>query len=205
VLVAESVLFAIGAPARCEDGICGRVTQVVVDPIRDRVTHIVVEPEHREGLGRLVPIDKAEPSAHEVRIKYTKAELDTLRKAEQTRFLPGVEGSFSYAPEEVLLWPYFGGNSTVPVTMDTLPAGDVAVSRGEEVHATDGRIGEVEGLIVDSRDHNLTHLVLKEGHLFGRKDVAIPIGSVKAVDEDGVQLSISKSDVEALPAVDFSR
>ena len=203
--MAETVPFTIGVPARCSDGICGRVTQVVVDPIKDVVTHLIVEPQHREGLGRLVPIDRAEAGAEEVRINCTRAELETLERAEETRFLPGVEGSFGYEPEEVQLWPYYGGNTTVPVTVDTLPAGEVGVRRGEEVHATDGRIGEVEGLIVDPRNHHVTHLLLKEGHLFGRKEVAIPIASVKAVDDTGVSLSVSKGEVEELPPVDFNR
>ena len=203
--MAETVPFTIGAPARCSDGICGRVTQVVLDPIKDEVTHLIVEPEHREGLGRLVPIVAAEAGPHEVRINLTTSQLEKLERAEQTHFLEGVEGSFGYEPEEILLWPYYGGNTTIPVTTDTLPPGEVAVRRGEDVHAVDGRIGEVEGLVVDPRSHHITHVILKEGHLFGRKDVAIAISSVKQVGEDGVRLSVSKSEIEALPAVDFDR
>ena len=111
-----------------------------------------------------------------------------------------------YEPDEVLLWPYFGGNATVPVVVDTLPIGEVAVQRGEEVHASDGRIGEVEGLVVDGGNHHVSHLVLKEGHLFGRKQVAIPIAAVKSVDDaDGVTLSITRHEVDDLPAVDLRR
>lgn len=203
--MSESVPFTIGVPARCTDGTCGRVAQVVIDPIKDEVTHLIIEPEHREGLGRLVPIENVEAGPEEVRIDCTTEELRKFRGAEQTHFLPGVEGTYAYAPEEVLLLPYFGGNTTVPVTVDTLPAGEVGVRRGEEVHATDGRIGEVEGLIIDARNHHVTHVLLKEGHLFGRKEVAIPIASVKAVEDDGVRLSMNKDEVEGLPAVDFNR
>jgi hypothetical protein len=51
----------------------------------------------------------------------------------------------------MLVWPYFGGNTTVPVTVDTLPRDEVSVRRGEDVHASDGRVGRVEGLVVDRR------------------------------------------------------
>lgn len=110
-----------------------------------------------------------------------------------------------YEPGETLLWLYFGGNVTLPVVVDTLPMGEVAVQRGEEVHASDGPVGEVDGLVVLGANYQVSHVVLKEGHLFGRKQVAIPIAAVKSVGEDGIRLSISKHDVDDLPAVEFHR
>jgi sporulation protein YlmC with PRC-barrel domain len=88
------------------------------------------------------------------------------------------------------------------VTYDRLPLGEVAVHRGEQVHATDGDIGRVQGLVIDPRDHHVTHVLLQEGHLWGRKDVAIPIGAVTGV-VDGIQLSITKDEVQDLPPVDI--
>jgi len=54
--MAETVQFTIGAEASCSDGACGEVTRVIVDPVAAAVAHLVVEPEHRRGLGRLVPL-----------------------------------------------------------------------------------------------------------------------------------------------------
>jgi hypothetical protein len=48
----------------------------------------------------------------------------------------------------------------------------------------------------------VTHVLLQEGHLWGRKEVAIPIGAVTRVD-DGIWLSITKQDVAGLPPVDI--
>jgi len=45
----------------------------------------------------------------------------------------------------------------------------------------------------------VTHVLLREGHLWGRKEVAIPIDAVASLD-DGVQLSFTKKQVEDLPA-----
>lgn len=195
--------FTMGAKARCADRDCGRVAQVVVDPIAGTVTHLIVEPGHRQGLGRLVPVEWAEPRDDHVDIRCTGAEFDALPIAEDVRFVESIEGHMGYGPEETLLWPYFGGNATVPVVVDTLPAGEVAVRRGEDVYASDGRIGEVEGLVVHAENHHASHIVLKEGHLFGRKQVAIPLAAVRAVEEHGIRLSMSKHDVEDLPAVDL--
>jgi sporulation protein YlmC with PRC-barrel domain len=72
------------------------------------------------------------------------------------------------------------------------------------VHATDGDIGRVEGLVIDPRNHHVTHVLLQEGHLWGRKEVAIPISAVATVD-DGIRLNIPKGDVQDLPPVDVDR
>ena len=54
-------------------------------------------------------------------------------------------------------------------------------------------------------------MLLQEGHLFGRKDVAIPISAVtqvdnnavEQVDNNGVQLNLTKQQVQDLPPVDI--
>jgi sporulation protein YlmC with PRC-barrel domain len=92
-------------------------------------------------------------------------------------------------------------NASRTVTSDKVPLGEVEVRRGEHVHATDGDIGQVQGLVIDPRDHHLTHVLLQEGHLWGRKEVAIPMSAVTGVD-DGVRLSITKQQVQDLPPVD---
>jgi hypothetical protein len=64
----------------------------------------------------------------------------------------------------------------------------------------DGEIGEVQGFLVDPGDHHVTHVMLKEGHLWGRKEVAIPVSAVTGTTE-GIQLNITKKQVEDLPPV----
>jgi sporulation protein YlmC with PRC-barrel domain len=80
--------------------------------------------------------------------------------------------------------------------------GEVAVRRGASVYATDGPIGEVQGLVINPANRHVTHVLLKEGHLWGRKEVAIPISAVTGV-EDGIRLSVTKRQVEDLPPVDI--
>jgi sporulation protein YlmC with PRC-barrel domain len=201
--------FTIGAAATCSDGPCGAVSRVVVDPVARELTHLVVEPEHRSGLGRLVPLQMADVKGDEVRLRYTLAEFDQLPSAEETDFLPGGSGYDAYEAHEAYYWPYFGleGGSDPQValasaveTRDMLPPGEVGVQRGETVHASDGEIGKVEGLVVDSAQGHVTHVLLQEGHLWGRKQVAIPIGSVEKID-GGITVNLTKHEIEALPAV----
>jgi hypothetical protein len=86
------------------------------------------------------------------------------------------------------------------VTYDTLPAGEAAVRGGEHVHTTDGDIGQIQGLVIDSGSHQVTHVLLEEGHVFGRKIVAIPVGAVTGAGQNAIQLSITKQQVKDLPS-----
>ena len=74
--------------------------------------------------------------------------------------------------------------------------------RNERVFATDGEIGRVEGLVIDPRNHHVSHVLLQEGHLFGRREVTVPIGAITVTRvEDSVQLNITKQQVASLPPV----
>lgn len=206
--------FTIGSSATCTDGPCGKVTKVVVDPVARSLTHLVVEPEHRAGLGRLVPLDHIDVGADGIELRYTLDEFDALPHAEENDFLPGGSGYADYEAHEAYYWPYFGieggpdplvANASAIVTHDTLPPGEVGVRRGDRVHATDGEVGKVEGLVVDARAGHVTHVLLQEGHLWGRKDVAIPVGNITRIDGSGIAVSMSKHEIGELPAIDLSK
>jgi sporulation protein YlmC with PRC-barrel domain len=213
--MAQTAEFVIGAEAACTDGPCGQVTRVVIDPIARAVTHLVIEPKHRQGLGRLVPLRVASGGATRVRLSITLAEFHRLEPAEETQFVPGTAGYAAYGPSEVLAWPYYGLGGTPPapgldgvapsevITYDSVPPGEVEVRRGDRVHASDGAIGHVRGLVVDPASHRVTHVLLAEGHLWGRKDVAIPVSAVTGTG-DGIALSLRRDEVKDLPPVDIS-
>jgi sporulation protein YlmC with PRC-barrel domain len=216
--MAQAVSFEIGSHVRCTDGDCGTLKRVVVDPVAQAMTHLVVEPKHRQGLARLVPVDLAEASDDHVTLRCTTGEFERLDSAEETQFVPGTIGYENYGPEQVLSWPYYGlhggqsggvAGASVPgvsltVTYDTAPEGEASVRRGEPVYATDGPIGHVHGLVIDPASHRVSHVLLAEGHLWGHKEVAIPISAVEDVS-DGIKLQITKQEVADLPAVHIDR
>ena len=72
---------------------------------------------------------------------------------------------------------------------------------GDPVHAVDGEIGRVQGFLVNPGDDRVTHVLLQEGHLWGRKEVAIPITAVTRVDI-GIRLNLTKDQVRNLPPAD---
>jgi hypothetical protein len=95
-----------------------------------------------------------------------------------------------------------GGMTSHLETSDTVPQGEVDVRRGDPVEATDGDIGRVQGLVIDRGSRHVTHVLLQEGHLWGRKEVAIPI-SVVTSTSGGIRLRLSKQEVKDLPPVDI--
>jgi hypothetical protein len=213
--MAAATPYRIGADASCIDGVCGEVSRVVVDPVARAVTHLVVEPKYGQGLSRLVPLDLVDAMTGKVRLRCTMAEFSKLSHAEETEVLPGLGGYAGYGPGQVLTWLHYvmvrrsgtsegGGRLLKAVTYDTVPLGEVAVRHGDHVHATDGDIGQVQGLVIDPGSRHVTHVLLQEGHMWGRKQVAIPIGSVSRLDA-GIQLNITKQQVEDLPPVDLDR
>ncbi|WP_327064975.1 hypothetical protein [Kitasatospora sp. NBC_01302] len=224
--MSKPVPYRIGAEVHCEGGgDCGRLERVVIDPLAGQVTHLVVG-------DRLVPVELIEPldavgepaSGHRaaapdevIRLRCTPEEVDRLEPAEETRYLPGGVNRFGYNPNESLLLPYYGlgvgGAGLAPalltqdpgptlVAQERIPPGEVQIRHGDRIEATDGAIGRVQGLVIDQQDHSVTHVLLQEGHLWGRKTVAIPIretywsGGV-------VKVRLTKSELGELPPVEL--
>ncbi len=218
-IVNETANFIIGSEVSCSDGTCGELRRVVVDPVARTLTHLVVEEKHRTAMGHLVPIDLVSSSGAEIHLRCSVTQFEALDDAEETQFLPGARGQWDYEQDQMLSYPYYGigmsgmvgmgttgglGMNSSPqvIISDRVPPGEVGVRRGEPVHATDGPIGKVQGLVIDTHDHHVTHVLLNEGHLWGKKQVAIPIGAVTGVD-DGVHLKLTKDDVGDLPPVEL--
>ena len=193
--MAEETEFAMGATASCVDGPGGKVSRVIIDPATETVTHLVIEPKHRMGLGRLVPLDLVDTTGGGLSLRCTVEEFGNLEPAEEAELAEDVTGGLALnAP--------MGATSPVPVILqDVVPLGETDVERGEPVHAVDGEIGRVEGLLVDPDNHRVTHVLLQEGHLWGRKKVSIPVSAVTGV-ENGIQLSLTRKQVEDLPPAD---
>jgi hypothetical protein len=213
-MVSESTEFIIGSNVSCSDGPCGELTRVVVDPAARTVSHLVVGPPHRGGTSRLVPVRLAGTGTAAIQLRCTRSQFEGLQEAEETQIVPGALGELDDGQGHKLSAPYYGrggmglamavgtgfGAGTAPqrITSDRIPAGKVEVRRGEHVHATDGPIGKVRGLTVLTRGRRVTHVLLDEGHLWGKRQVAIPIGAV-ADFSDGVRLSLTRDELRDLP------
>jgi sporulation protein YlmC with PRC-barrel domain len=111
----------LGSVVHCPDGVYGELADVVIDPLKRQVTHLVVAPHHRHDLARLVPVEHA------------------------------------------------------------------------------------HGRAPSDREELITHLVLEHGHLWGKQEITIPIKAVASINNDEVQLTLSKDQVADLKPVPVQR
>jgi hypothetical protein len=186
--------FAIGAKASCTDGPCGEVTRLIIDPAARTVTHLVIKPEHEAGRARLVPLDLVDTAAGEITLRCTLTEFGQLEPAEE---MDMVEGRASGLGPGGGRAPMGVPKATRTVVEEIVPLGETQLRPGEPVHAVDGEIGHVQGFLIDE-GHRVTHVLLKEGHFWGRKEVAIPVSAVTGL-EYGISLNLTKKQVEDLP------
>lgn len=211
----ETQLFRLGTEVRCADGHCGRVRSLVIKLAEDAITHLLVEPGHRRGRARLVPLNLVEAVNDEIQLGCTMAEYEQLDSPDESYVPPGIGDQEFYEREPVISWPYYSGGAgmlAVPVdaiagrpqarTTDVVPEhlpGEEEIPRGEHVHATDGDIGQVEGVAVDPGSGRVTAVLLRERHLRARRAVLIPREAVSEVDADGFHLTLTRQQVHDLP------
>ena len=83
---------------------------------------------------------------------------------------------------------------------ERIPPGELALQKGARVKAKDGFIGHVQEFLANPMDGNITHLILREGHFWGQKDVTIKMSYVERIEEKIVYLNLEKSAIEKLPS-----
>ena len=174
-----------------------------------------------------MPIELASAEEGEtpaIAVRCSVEEAGQLEPVEETAYIrlgesPELEPGWEMGVESVLAQPYYGygsvgaGYETLPVdydphvsvTYDRIPKGEVEVRRASDVTSADGHhLGKVDGFLVDD-DDAITHFVLERGHLWGRREVTIPINAVAQVFTDAVTLTLTKDEVGELPSVRVHR
>ncbi|MCJ7700198.1 MAG: PRC-barrel domain-containing protein [Anaerolineales bacterium] len=69
----------------------------------------------------------------------------------------------------------------------------------------DGEIGKVDEFLVDPDTMHVTHIVMREGHLWETKEISIPISMVQHISEKRVYLNVDKAQVAQLPEIPVQR
>jgi hypothetical protein len=202
------------AQVECTDGVCGRSLYVLINPVIDEVTHLVVQ-EISSDTEYIVPVnDVTETIAGTIQLRCNRAELEKMEPFIKTTYIEEqvTARDFGYGADMYGMGyhyyiPYVTPEMTVkvPVEHQQIPPGELAVRRGTRVEATDGFIGHVDEFVVNPENCHITHLVMREGHLWGRKDVIIPVSAMGDVLGDIVFLKLDKQQVESLPTFPLHR
>ncbi len=189
------------------DGLCGRSTYVIIDPASERVTHVVVKERGGKEEEWLVPLDLVtETTPHLIRLRCAKERLATLDPFIETEYIETTVPYMGYQPSVYMMQPYVVPETLfVPVRHKHVPPDELAVARGDPVEAKDGHIGRVDEFLVDPANGQITHLVLREGHLWGQRDVTIPVSEIDHIEQDTVYLKLDKHAVGELPSIPVRR
>ncbi len=190
--------YDLGADVGCTDGNAGKIVALIADPIKRTLAQIAVETAHQPMDARVVPVDLVRTATESgVQLRCSLEEFSQLPEFHDIDFVSHGPGN-GYAGTDLAL-PYYGlPDHQAPMIVDRIPMGEVGFRRHDHVHATDGAVGQVEGFVVDGEEH-ITHVLLQEGHLWTRKEVAIPIGSLGTIDGDGLHVRLSKREISDLP------
>jgi hypothetical protein len=193
----------LDARVHCSDGSAGRSTCLILDPIREVVTQIVVYDGGRPiELERVVPVERIADTTHDsILLDCTGDELRELPTFDSVGYIPREDD----AGTRTFFWPFARPEAVnLPLEHERVPLGELALRRAADIEATDGHVGKLGELLVDE-EGRITHVVLKEGHLWGRREVAVPVSMVEDAEEDLVRLRVDRSAVEELPAVPVKR
>jgi uncharacterized protein YrrD len=199
----------IGVKVVCNTEACGHSRYLVINPANDRVTHLVVAEKAFPHIERMVPVDRiVESTSTSTRLRCSPAELAGMDRYIETDFIKAsdVEVVLPYE-ESVTLWPYGMMHSTGGMSLkyEHIPADEVVIHRRSRVKATDGGVGRVDEFLVNPVNDRISHLVMREGHLWGARDVTIPVSEIERIDDEAVYLKLDKQTVAALPAVPIHR
>jgi sporulation protein YlmC with PRC-barrel domain len=190
----------LNAHVECLDGRIGRLENIILNPDTERVTYLVVRENDVANTQRLVPKRLIKEASHDtVFLSISKKKFDRMKNFIQEEYIPS--NTMLYMAEKA------GWNMGTPAAMfvehEAVPAGGIVVHKGAGVFATDGHAGRVDEFLVEKKTGRITHLILREGHLWGKKDISVPINQIDRYEEGRVYLKIAKSGVEDLPVIDI--
>jgi sporulation protein YlmC with PRC-barrel domain len=199
------------------DGTPGTLADVVIDPAKKLVTHVVVRAGEPDPAARLVPLQLVAGGAapgEAVTLTCTAEELGKLESVQGYAYLPvderpAPDAQWDVGVEDVVMMPSYQGadlgvytaeiDPNVGVTYDRVPKGEVELRRSSAVLSSDGNdLGTLYGLALDGG--RIASVEVERGHLWWKRVASVPIESVATLETNAVGLAVSKSDFAKLPS-----
>jgi hypothetical protein len=174
----------LNAEAECADGPCGHSTHIIIDPTTEHVTHLVIQERDAPHAERLVPVGLVANSAPDrIYLRCSRRELNHFEPLKVQEFVRATVPRFKGGPH--LAWPFVLPESKTELfEFESVPFGELAVRPG---------------------DGHITHLVLRQGHLWDKREVAVPISVIDRIEKDTVYLKLDRHSVQLLPPVSVKR
>ena len=195
----------INAKVICSDGQCGKCTRVILRPTTEKITHLVISDGVFPETEYLVPITQVtQTGPDKIELKCSRKKFSEMPIFNQLEFVPS--SFIGYTGSAYMMWPYYPPNATfITVEKEHIPADELEIHRGARVEAKDGRVGRVDEFLINPDNDRITHLVMREGHLWGQKDVTIPESQIDHYKDGTVYLKLNKHAIEKLPTIPVKR
>lgn len=199
----------LNVEVHCSDGLVGHSSCIILNPVRQEITHFVLKRQDMLCYQEIVPVSlikESNPDMILLRVSsHVLIDLDPFTQNEYLAFdgSEGMIGDYSYHHADLYAWPYreYEEPEEMAIRVEQIPHGELGIHRGAQVEATDGRVGRVDEFLVKSEDCHITHLVLRERHLLGDRAVTVPVSAIKSIEEDIVRLKLSREEVKNLPHI----
>lgn len=209
----EKMKLELGTSIRCADGATRELVDVVIDSSSSRVTHLVIRPAQHAEDARLVPISlasRAEDGESEISLNCGAADLERFDPVHTFEILragerPNEDPKWDVGVEDIVVAPNYaptafgdyGGSldSDVTISYDRVPKGEIELRHASSVYSADGHhLGSVDAVVVDD-DDRLTHLLLERGHLWWKREVALPAEAISKFESDMLTLGLTKREL----------
>jgi sporulation protein YlmC with PRC-barrel domain len=201
----KKVDLPIDAEVRCNGEVCGHISNLILNPVTDKVTHVVVKSTKAPHQEFVMPVrDIVKSSVNCIHFSFPSEELENKQHFIETDYLQVELPNYISGAYRVL--PFVIPEKKV-VTKEHvhIPPGELAIHRGAQVNALDRHVGQVDEFLIDASSGQITHLILREGHLWGKKDVVIPLSLIDRIEGDVVYLTATKSAIDNLPDIPVQR
>ena len=171
----------INAKVECTDGALGKTTNVIINPVTRKVTHIVVKDKHLPRSDtRLVPFSNVSDMTHErITLNCGKDEVAGMPPFIQGQLIQESMKGRAYSGDAYTSQYVLNNTAYDLVQVENLPPGELAICSGMQIAATDGKVGKLDELVLDPETGDITHLlreaaILGESHaLYFRLDARI--------------------------------
>ena len=118
--------FNIGASVLCEDGRCGRLLKVVIDPESREVTDLIVKRGLLLSEDRILPVEAVkETTEQEIRLSIGSDQLDSFEQYDEEAVevpAPGWEGLGTYREGQAVRWVAEGAPYGIVFAKEMVPS-----------------------------------------------------------------------------------
>jgi len=210
--------LVLGASVSCREGGFGELLDLVLDPAKRCVTHLVVQSDQQHYVGpRLVPLSLARPDDEGGGLLLDCTlrqfgEMSSVREFAPAPLSapPGEDPSWDVGKVDVLApmapssldagSPSYLIDSTV--VYDRVPKHEIELGRTSPVHSSDGHhLGHVTAVAVDGRGL-LTTLVFEHRHLWTETRIEVPAAAIDQIETDLITLKLTKREARKPSAAD---